>query len=106
MGLKRGRTLYKEQTITKTQVKLPSKYSVFLECDNLIDILFAKQLLKEVFHKTNIEITKCILDLQQRKKCFCGIYTKDVALTKQRQVYEEANKIGSNIFCTIREEDE
>jgi ATP-dependent Clp protease adaptor protein ClpS len=59
--------------------------------------------IQEYFHHDQERATRIMLQVHLEGKGVCGVYTKDVALTKVQQVVDRARESGYPLQCTMEE---
>ena len=60
----------------------PPKYKVLLHNDNYTTMDFVVMILSKIFHKNHEEAEKIMLEVHEKGKGLCGVYTKEIAQTK------------------------
>jgi len=94
----------KKEIKDKTQIKEPKKYKVLLLNDNYSTMEFVVEVLVKIFRKTSQEAYELMLKIHNSGSAICGIYTKEIALTKVAQVKINARKAGFPLKAIIQEE--
>ena len=98
----------KEKIILKEKSKLnykkPNMYKVLLHNDDYTTMDFVIQVLVEVFRKNSAEATKIMYDVHKKGVGVAGFYTRDIALTKIRQVTYMSEVNGFPLKMTMEEE--
>ena len=79
------------------------KYGVFLLNDDYTTMDFVVKILTEVFALPQERAVAVMLLVHHEGKGLCGIYTKDIAETKQQQVILLANNAGYPLQCILEE---
>jgi ATP-dependent Clp protease adaptor protein ClpS len=90
--------------IRKEKVELPKKYKVLLHNDDYTTMEFVIMVLEKIFHKSLAEAQQIMLNIHNTGLGVCGIYTFEVAETKQLQVKRSAKENGHPLKCTIEAE--
>ena len=85
------------------QLEEPKMYRVLLHNDHYTTMDFVVAVLMKVFRKRIAEATAIMLDVHQRGKGLCGIYTYDVAVTKVAQVDRMAKAQEFPLKCSYEE---
>ena len=80
----------KERTI----YKVPRLYKVIIFNDDVTTMDFVVMILQKVFHKSEQEAEKLMLDVHNNGQAVVGIYTFDIAKTKVGQVTMMAQDKG------------
>ena len=87
----------------KTQLAPPKKYGVFLLNDHYTPMDFVVDVLQDVFRLPESKAVSIMLEVHHHGKGLCGVYTRDIAETKQQQVMWLAEAAGHPLMCTIEE---
>src|SRR6056300_976697 len=74
----------------KPKLKKPALYKVVLVNDDYTPMDFVVHILQRVFYKTTEEATAIMLKVHHEGKGICGVYPKEVAISKSHQVVNEA----------------
>ncbi len=90
----------------KEKRKRPPMYRVIMLNDDYTTMDFVVYILQKVFRKSYQEAEALMLEVHFRGSAVCGIYPKEIAETKVRQVHEEARAQGFPLLCTIEPEEE
>lgn len=83
-----------EKETTKQAVKPPSMWQVILLNDDYTTVEFVINCLIYVFNKSEDEAARITMDVHHKGKGIVGRYTKDIAITKQRDAQEYAKAMG------------
>ena len=86
-----------------TVLKPPSMYRVVLLNDDFTPMDFVIFVLQEYFHKNTEMATRIMLKVHREGKGVCGIFPKDIANTKVKQVVRHARQEGHPLQCTMEE---
>lgn len=76
---------------TKTKIKKPSKYSVFILNDDYTPWEFVVATLVRIFNKTTEEANAITSNVHHGGEGLCGIYTKEIAESKVQTALEFAH---------------
>jgi ATP-dependent Clp protease adaptor protein ClpS len=87
------------------KVKQPRKYRVILHNDDYTTMEFVVYLLKNVFVLPTSKATHLMLTIHRKGKGVAGVYTRDIAETKTRQVLDLAQEHGMPLMCTTEPDD-
>lgn len=90
--------------IEQVKVKKPKKYKVILHNDDYTTMEFVIFILKVVFHKTTAEAESVMLEVHNKGRGVCGIYSYEVAETKSKKVEVLAKEQSHPLICTIEPE--
>ena len=99
MGTKKSLELDGELAISE-----PTKYKVLLLNDDYSSMDFVIDILMTIFHKSYAESEKIMLEVHQKQRGLCGIYTYEVAETKVAQVTKISREQGFPLKSIIEEE--
>jgi len=91
------------KTTPDIKVRKPKMYRVILHNDDYTSMEFVVNVLMSIFNKGEQEATKIMLDVHNKGKGECGVYTLDIAATKVKQVHYEAQKQGFPLRCSYEE---
>ncbi|MFW5862146.1 MAG: ATP-dependent Clp protease adapter ClpS [Spirochaetota bacterium] len=86
-----------------TRVKKPKMYRVILHNDHYTTMDFVVEVLVKVFKKQPAEATGIMLEVHNRGKGLCGVFTYDIALTKASQVHQMARAREFPLKCSVEE---
>ena len=92
---------YKYELENDLELEEPKKYKVLLLNDDFSTMEFVIEILSKVFRKSLEESEKIMLDVHNNGKAVCGIYTKEIALTKVSQVKTMARKAKFPLKATL-----
>ena len=95
---------YKYEVENDLELEEPKKYKVLLLNDDFSTMEFVIEILTNVFRKSLEESEKIMLDVHNNGKAICGIYTKEIALTKVAQVKTMARKAKFPLKAIAQEE--
>lgn len=85
------------------QLRPPRKYGVFLLNDDYTTMDFVVKVLTEVFRLPEDRAVAVMLLVHHEGKGLCGVYTRDIAQTKQMQVHHRAEDAGFPLKCILEE---
>jgi ATP-dependent Clp protease adaptor protein ClpS len=88
----------------KPQLKKPQLYKVILLNDDYTPMEFVVRVLEQFFHKNREEATRIMLHVHQKGMAVCGVYTREVAETKVRQVMMFSAENRHPLQCTMEPE--
>jgi len=95
---------YKYEVENDLELEEPKKYKVLLLNDDFSTMEFVIEILTNVFRKSLKESESIMLDVHNTGKAICGIYTKEIALTKVAQVKTMARKAKFPLKAIAEEE--
>lgn len=87
----------------KPKLKKPPLYKVLLLNDDFTPMDFVVSILQTFFHMTTEQATRIMLNVHTQGIGVCGIYTKDIAETKVKQVMDCAQREQHPLQCTMEE---
>lgn len=88
----------------KPKLKKPPLYKVILLNDDYTPMEFVVRVLERFFRKNREEATRIMLQVHTKGMGVCGVYTRDVAETKVRQVMLSAQEQQHPLQCTMEPE--
>ncbi len=81
----------------------PKKYAVYLLNDDFTPMDFVVNILRSVFMLPQDQAVAVMLLVHHEGKGLCGVYTHDIAHTKQQQVASRAEAQGHPLLCSVEE---
>jgi len=90
----------------KQTLQKPRMFKVLLHNDHYTTREFVVSILREVFHKTMNEATRIMLHVHTNGMGVAGVYTRDVAETKIRQVEQRAREEEHPLRLSMEPEDD
>ena len=88
----------------ETKIKHPKKYKVLLLNDDYTSMEFVIDILITIFHKSYAQAEAVMLEVHQKDKGICGVYTHEIAETKVMQVHKKARDSGFPLRAEMEEE--
>lgn len=88
----------------KPELKRPQLYKVILLNDDYTPMEFVVVVLERFFHKNREEAMRIMLHVHQKGIGVCGLYTREVAETKVRQVTVFSTENQHPLQCTMEPE--
>jgi ATP-dependent Clp protease adaptor protein ClpS len=92
------------RTVVKTAPARPPMFRVVMLNDDYTPMEFVVLVLMEVFHKSQSDAARIMLEVHQKGAGVCGIYTRDVAETKASVVIDRAQQSGYPLQCVVEPE--
>jgi ATP-dependent Clp protease adaptor protein ClpS len=89
---------------SELEVSEPKKYKVILLNDDYSTMDFVIDILTNIFRKTESQSTQIMLNIHNKGKDICGIYTHEIASTKVLQVKSLAREKGFPLKAIMEEE--
>lgn len=93
-----------ESTGLADKIKFPNKFKVILLNDDVTSMDFVVDVLTQIFHHTAQNAITIMLKVHNEGSAVCGIYTKEIALSKQNEVRKSAIRAGYPLKVNIEEE--
>ena len=88
-------------TRRKTKTRKPKMYKVILHNDDYTPMDFVTEILETIFYKPPVIATRIMLQIHKKGFGICGVYTRDVAESKVKQVENSAEKWGYPLLCSM-----
>jgi ATP-dependent Clp protease adaptor protein ClpS len=89
---------------TRPKLQKPRLYKVILLNDDYTPMEFVVAVLERYFQKNREEATRIMLQVHQKGVGICGVYTREIAETKVRQVLSYAQELHHPLQCTLEPE--
>jgi ATP-dependent Clp protease adaptor protein ClpS len=93
-----------EEIETLIDLQEPKMYRVFLHNDDYTTMDFVVEILTRVFHKTTDQAVEIMLQVHEKGKGLCGIYTYEIAQAKVDQVKILAKQNEFPLLATMQED--
>ena len=87
----------------KPKLKRPPLYKVFLLNDDFTPMEFVVEILKVCFGMDEEKATQVMLHVHTRGMGVCGVYSKDIAESKVRQVNDFSREHQHPLLCDMDE---
>ena len=87
----------------RAKLKLPPMYKVLLLNDDYTPMEFVVLVLQKFFGMTRERATQVMLKVHREGMGVCGVYPRDVALTKVQQVAAYSRKHQHPLQCVMEE---
>lgn len=96
----------KRSLTLKTKLKefKPTLFKVILLNDDVTTMDFVVMVLCEIFNKELNQAINLMMQIHKNGSAICGIYTKEIAQTKQNQTLSLAKANGFPLKCVIKED--
>lgn len=85
------------------ELEEPKMYKVLLHNDDYTSMEFVVDILMGIFHKSYEEAEQIMLQIHQKGRGICGVYTFEIAQTKANQVKEKAKQNEFPLLATVEE---
>ena len=91
------------KTVEKSTEKLkePEEFWVILLNDDYTTMEFVVAILMEIFHKTEADANRIMLEVHSKGKGLVGVYPWDIASTKAEQVHAAAQENEFPLRCIV-----
>lgn len=91
-------------TPAKAKCEQPPRYKVYLLNDDYTPMGFVVKVLEEFFYMNHDTATAVMLQVHERGRGICGVYSRDIAETKVAQVNDYARAHEHPLLCCMEEE--
>ena len=101
------RTQYNDDLVvqeSKPKLQRPPMFKVILLNDDYTPMEFVVVVLERIFQKNREEATRIMLHVHQKGIGVCGIFTREVAESKVRQVMSFSSENQHPLQCTMEPE--
>lgn len=85
----------------RTRLREPQRYKVIFHNDDFTTMDFVVMVLAVVFHKTEADAERIMLDVHRQGRGVAGIYTYDIAVTKAHKATQMARAEGFPLRLTV-----
>jgi ATP-dependent Clp protease adaptor protein ClpS len=86
------------------ELEEPQMYKVLLHNDDYTSMDFVVEVLVGIFHKTHAQAEQIMLQIHEKDKAICGVYSFEIAQTKAEQVKQRAKQNEFPLLATIEED--
>lgn len=91
-------------TKSRSSVRKPRHYKVLLLNDDYTTMEFVVEVLVTVFHKSQDEAARIMMNVHKNGMGLAGVYVKAVAEAKVAAVHDRAQERGFPLRCTMEQE--
>jgi ATP-dependent Clp protease adaptor protein ClpS len=95
---------FEEELALDLELHEPQMFKVLLHNDDYTSMDFVVEVLMGIFHKTHEQAEKIMLQIHEKDKAICGVYSFEIAQTKAQQVKQRAKQNGFPLLATIEED--
>tara|TARA_Y100000034_G_scaffold77256_1_gene92846 strand:- start:26 stop:346 length:321 start_codon:yes stop_codon:yes gene_type:complete len=88
----------------KNKLQPPKKYKVIMYNDDYTPMEFVVLILMQLFHKTGEAANSVMLNVHNSGKGIAGVFSKEIAETKVREVNDVARSYGHPLKCELEAE--
>jgi ATP-dependent Clp protease adaptor protein ClpS len=86
------------------ELEEPRMFKVLLHNDDYTSMDFVVDILTRIFHKTQAQAEQIMLQIHEKNKAVCGVYSFEIAQTKAEQVKQLAKENEFPLLATIEED--
>ena len=86
------------------ELEEPQLFKVLLHNDDYTSMDFVVDVLTGIFHKTHAQAEQIMLQIHEKGKAICGVYSFEIAQTKAQQVKQKAKQNEFPLLATIEED--
>jgi len=94
---------FEEELDLALELEEPKMFKVFLHNDDYTSMDFVVEVLMGIFHKTHAQAEQIMLQIHEKNKAVCGVYTFEIAQTKVEQVKQLAKQNEFPLLATIED---
>ncbi|ARJ56635.1 ATP-dependent Clp protease adaptor ClpS [Campylobacter cuniculorum] len=94
----------KTKILEQNKLKEPKMFKVLLLNDEVTTMDFVIEVLISVFHHDFNNASKIMLEVHSKGSGVCGIYTQEIALSKQKKVNDMAKMANFPLQTRVEEE--
>jgi ATP-dependent Clp protease adaptor protein ClpS len=95
---------FEEELELELELHEPQMFKVLLHNDDYTSMDFVVEVLTGIFHKTHDQAEQIMLQIHEKGKAICGVYSFEIAQTKAQQVKQRAKQNEFPLLATIEED--
>ncbi len=95
---------FEEEFDVALELEEPQMYKVLLHNDDYTSMDFVVDVLTGIFHKNQAQAEQIMLQIHEKGKAICGVYSFEIAQTKAAQVKKLAKEHEFPLLATIEED--
>ena len=95
---------FEEELELDLELHEPQMFRVLLHNDDYTSMDFVVEVLMGIFHKTHQQAEQIMLQIHEKDKAICGVYSFEIAQTKAQQVKQQAKQNEFPLLATIEED--
>ncbi len=95
---------FEEELELELELHEPQMFKVLLHNDDYTSMDFVVEVLTGIFHKTHAQAEQIMLQIHEKGKAICGVYSFEIAQTKAQQVKQRAKQNEFPLLATIEED--
>jgi len=95
---------FEEELDVVLELQEPQMFKVLLHNDDYTSMDFVVEVLISIFYKTHAQAEQIMLEIHEKDKAICGVYSFEIAQTKAQQVKQRAKENEFPLLATIEED--
>lgn len=95
---------FEEELDLALELEEPQMFKVILHNDDYTSMDFVVEILTGIFHKSHAQAEQIMLQIHEKGKAICGVYSFEIAQTKAQQVKQRAKQNEFPLLATIEED--
>jgi ATP-dependent Clp protease adaptor protein ClpS len=95
---------FEEELDLALELEEPQMFKVLLHNDDYTSMDFVVEVLTGIFHKSHAQAEQIMLQIHEKGKAICGVYSFEIAQTKAQQVKQRAKQNEFPLLATIEED--
>jgi len=95
---------FEEELEVDLEIAEPQMFRVVLHNDDYTSMDFVVEVLTTIFHKSEPEAVQIMLQIHEKERAVCGVYSFEIAQTKAEQTKQLAKKNEFPLLATIEED--
>jgi len=95
---------YEEELDIALELQEPQMFKVLLHNDDYTSMDFVVEVLMDIFHKNHSQAEQIMLQIHEKGKAVCGVYTYEIAQMKVEQVRQLAKRNEFPLLATMEED--
>jgi len=95
---------FEEELDVELELQEPVMFRVLLHNDDYTSMDFVVEVLTGIFHKSEAEAVQIMLQIHEKERAICGVYSFEIAQTKAQQVKQSAKQNEFPLLATIEED--
>ena len=92
------------EELVDIDIKEPPQFKVILLNDDYSTMDFVIEILQDIFKKSMKDATTLMLEVHNKGKAICGVYSYEIAVTKVAQVAKIAKENGFPLKAIVEED--
>ena len=95
---------YEEELDVALELQEPKMFKVLLHNDDYTSMDFVVEVLMDIFHKNRQQAEQIMLQIHEKGKAVCGVYSYEIAQMKVEQVRTLAKRNAFPLLATMEED--